>query len=101
MPDSTDCRTSSCRKAYAGASNRSMPDVTHSSTASAVTSGIACTSVGSTREPMTAADSSARRACGESRCTRARTASWTVGGRWLPPDATTSVTKNAFPPVSR
>ena len=43
MPESTDWRTSSCRKAYAGASKRSIPAVTHSSTASADTSGIACT----------------------------------------------------------
>ena len=33
------------------------------------------------REPTTAADSSASRACGDSRCTRARTASCTVGGQ--------------------
>ncbi len=80
-PESTDWRTSSCLKTYAGASKRSIPALTHSSTESADTSGMACTSEGSMREPMTAADSSASRARGERRETRASTASCTVAGR--------------------
>ena len=52
-----------------------MPAVTHSSTESGVTSGMPWISEGSMREPITAADSSAIRACGESRCVLASTAS--------------------------
>ena len=36
------------------------------------------------RDPITAAVSRASRPCGESRCTRERTASCTVGGRCCP-----------------
>ena len=46
MPDRTDCRTSSCRKVYAGASKRSIPAVTHSSTESGDDVGHAMDEVG-------------------------------------------------------
>ena len=52
-------------------------------------------------EPITAATSRTARASGESRAARARTASPTVAGTVSPSAASTSVTKNGLPPVSR
>ena len=78
----------------------STPEATQSSSLASIAPESASISQGSARGGAIATASSRSRAPGERRPARARTASRTVGGI-VPPEASTSVTKNALPAVVR
>jgi hypothetical protein len=92
-------RDSSCRKATSPASRMRMPAPRHSSKLSSSTASISARSAGWNLGPSTAAASRTRLPGLVMRAARARTASRTVGGREVPPVASTSLTKKGLPPV--